>query len=151
MKRQAKPKDKAIGVTVTALGILILGAFLIFFQGDWDNMKMHGSEVFLVNFLPPIFLINTAVVFVLFGLLICFGLVLPYISQDINEYERAKNQALILILSTPTWLAFSAFVLTMAFPSFFKIIWFLFIILILWTLFSSIRKISSAMGKRTHL
>ena len=128
--------NKPISVLSLLLGIFALSSFFMF---DKSRLVFDQSDIFLIRYLPAIFIANAGVVFIVFGVLLYKQFLVSYISKSTTRYERAKNEVCIIVLSIPIWISTYAYVLLECESGVLKASWSLFMIYILWTLITDLR------------
>lgn len=93
-------KRKFIGICGIVLGVFCIGILFIF---DRDEFILSISTNFIVKYFLLILFINSGIYFIVFGILNYIGILIPYYSEDITEYEKAKNIITGFVLSFPFW------------------------------------------------
>lgn len=136
--RESKTKNKLVGVFGVLFGILCVLPVVIF---DSGKFIIDDSPYFFVKYFIVITFINSGLYFIVFGILNYLGVIVPYFEKSINEYERAINHIISIVLSVPIWLCASLSVFVASQNTKWKVILGVVLLCILWLLFSSVQEI----------
>ena len=128
--------NKIIGIVGMLFGLFCFFALVVC---DKSKLIFYDAELFLVRYFLVIALINGGIGFIVFGALIYFGFLMPYFAKEKNRYEKAKHNALGLMISIPIWISTSAAVFMMSESIMWKTLWSLALIYIAWLLYSSVK------------
>jgi len=129
-------KNKLIGI----LGIVFgLACFSPLFAVEKSKLIMQTSDLFLVKYYVIIVSINGGLGFIIFGILIYFGILVPYYFIGRDEYEKAKHDLLGVVFSVPFLISTTAVIFVMSRTNLFKILWIFVLIYIAWILLSSLK------------
>lgn len=138
-------KNKLIGI----LGIVFgLTCFLPFGAVEENKLIMHKSDFFLVKYFLFIVFINGGLFLIVFGVLIYFGIFVPYFFIGEDDYEKAKHDLLGVILSIPFLISTTTVVFVMSRTNLLKIIWIFALLYIAWILLSSLKILKTS--PRSH-
>ena len=124
---------KIIGVFGIIFGLLVLSTLII---ADWSKLIVPVSDIFLVKYTIVIMLINAGMVFLVVGVLIFFGVFIPQ-----TEYEKARNNLVVMLLASPFFISFFTTIFTLASTAVWKIIGWAALIYILYLVYDSARKL----------
>ena len=116
------------------LGLLILASFFIF---DKSRLFFDQSNIFFIKYFPIIFIGNGGLLLFVLGILFYKNYLVPYFSEEITKYEKAKNQICIFIFSIPIWISLSAYVFFESENKLHKILWWILLIYFAWIVISS--------------
>ena len=139
-------KNKVIGMLGIVFGMV---CFLPLVAGERGKLILRSYDLFIVKYSLIIVFINGSLLFIIFGVLIYLGIIVPYYSADKSKYERAKYNLLLIVLSLPFWLSISIAIFAMGRSSVLKILWIFVLIYIAWILVSSVKILRT--GSRSDL
>jgi len=128
--------NKFIGILGIILGILCISSILAI---DSNKLIIPVTSFFLARYFLIILIINCGVYLITFGILNFVGVLVPYYSERITKYERAKHNLLAIILSLPALLSFFSVILLVSRTLFWKILGSLALVFIAWLLYSNLR------------
>ena len=128
------------------LGLIILACFLVF---DKSKLVFNESNIFLIKYFPIILIRNGGILLIALGVLFYKKLLIPYFSEAITKFEKAKNQIFIFIFSIPIWISLSAYVFFESENKKQKILWSILLIYFAWIVISSIKIL--AKGRESNL
>lgn len=129
-------KNKLIGI----LGIVFgLACFLPLVTIENSKLIMQKSVPFLVKYFVIIVLLNGGLGFIVFGILIYIGILVPYYLVGKDEHEKAKHNLLGVIFSVPFLISTTTVIFVMSRTNLFKIIWIFALVYIAWILLSSLK------------
>jgi len=128
-------KRKLIGILGIILGLLCLGSF---FAIDRSKLIIPISSLILVKYLIVIGIINFGFSLIFFGVLNYIEVLIPYYTEGITKYEKAKNILFSIVLLVPFWLSFFTTIFVMSKTMLWKILGILALIYIAWLLYSSV-------------
>lgn len=134
---------RIIGILGFLLGISIIIVLYILIYRQNSNIIFNKSDIFTVKYFLPILFINGAFFFITFGILNFFGILKPYYSNDIDEYDKAKNSLLSIILTVPTWVSGTILILNIVDQQLFIILWLVIIFGIFISLISNIKTLKN--------
>ncbi|MEJ2657599.1 MAG: hypothetical protein P8012_10435, partial [Desulfobacterales bacterium] len=117
-------------------GLIILACFFVF---DKNKLIYNESNIFLIKYFPIILIVNGGILFIALGVLFYKKLLIPYFSEAITKFEKAKNQIFIFIFSIPIWISLSAYVFFESENKKQKILWSVLLIYFIWIVISSIK------------
>jgi len=126
--------NRFIGILLMLLGLLILASFFIF---DKSRLFFDQSNIFFIKYFPIIFIGNGGLLLFVLGILFYKNYLVPYFSEEITKYEKAKNQICIFIFSIPIWISLSAYVFFESENKLHKILWWILLIYFAWIVISS--------------
>ena len=129
-------KRKLIGILGIILGLLCLGSF---FAIDRSKLIIPISSLILVKYLIVIGIINFGFSLIIFGVLNYIEVLIPYYTEGITKYEKAKNILFSIVLLVPFWLSFFTTIFVMSKTMLWKILGGLALIYIAWLLYSSVK------------
>lgn len=126
--------NKLKGILGILLGLLCFGSFLAV-----DNSKLiiPVTGFFLAKYFLIILIINCGIYLIIFGILNFTGVLVPYYSEGITKYERAKHHLIGIILSIPVLMSVSSVIFVVSGSMIWKIAGSLALAYIAWLLFSS--------------
>ena len=136
--------NRFIGIFLIFLGLIILACFFIF---DKNKLVYNESNIFLNKYFPIILIRNGGILLIALGVLFYKKLLIPYFSEAITKFEKAKNQ--IFIFSIPIWISLSAYVFFESENKKQKILWSILLIYFAWIVISSIKIL--AKGRESNL
>ena len=136
--------NRFIGIFLIFLGLIILACFFIF---DKNKLVYNESNIFLIKYFPIILIGNGGILLIALGVLFYKKLLIPYFSEAITKFEKAKNQ--IFIFSIPIWISLSAYVFFESENKKQKILWSILLIYFAWIVISSIKIL--AKGRESNL
>lgn len=134
-------KDKLIGMLGIVFGLV---CFLPLVAGERGKLILRAYDLFIVKYSLIIVFINGGLLFIIFGVLIYLGIVVPYYSAYKSKYERAKHNLLLIVLSLPFWVSISIVIFAMGRSSALKLLWIFVLIYIAWILVSSAKILRSS-------
>lgn len=129
-------KRKFIGILGIILGLLCFGSF---FAIDRSKLIISISSLILVKYLIVIGIINFGFSLIVFGVLNYIEVLIPYYTEGITKYEKAKNILFSIVLLVPFWLSFFTTIFVMSKTMLWKILGSLALIYIAWLLYSSVK------------
>jgi|WetSurMetagenome_2_1015567.scaffolds.fasta_scaffold520392_2 hypothetical protein len=136
--RELQANNKLIGLLAITLGIVCLAAFLAV-----DNRKLiiPDSKLFFVKYFLIICIINGSLYFVIAGILIFTGYLVPTNSKTKIEYKvnRSKGILFSVIISSPFWISLFTTIYSMSKSIFWKISGGVACFYIIWLLYSNIK------------
>lgn len=94
--------NRFIGILLIFLGLIILACFFLF---DKNKLIYNESNFSLIKYFPIILIRNGGILFIVLGVLFYKKFLIPYFSEAITKFEKAKNQ--IFIFSIPIWISLS--------------------------------------------
>jgi hypothetical protein len=116
------------------LGLLTLASFFILHK---SRLIFDESNIFFIKYFPIIFIGNGGILLFALGILFYKNFLVPYFSEEITKYEKAKNQICIFIFSIPIWISLSAYVFFESENKLHKILWCIFLTYFAWIVTSS--------------
>ncbi len=128
--------NKLIGMLGIILGFLCLGSFLAI---DNNKLIIPVTNFFLAKYFLIILIINCGIYLIIFGILNFTGVFVPYYSEAITKYERAKHHLLGIILSIPVWISISSVIFIVSKSMVWKILGSLALIYIVWLFYSNVK------------
>lgn len=138
--RESETNSKLIGLIGIILGLVCLAALLVV-----DNRKLiiPDSKLFLVKYFLMICIINGGLYFVVAGILIFIGLLVPANSKTIIEYKanKAKGVLFSVLVSSPFWISLFATIYSMSKSTFWKISGGIACFYIIWLLYSNVKEL----------
>jgi hypothetical protein len=138
-------KNKLIGILGIIFGLACLSPL---FAVEKSKLIMQTSEFFLVKYYVIIVSINGGLGFIIFGILIYLGILIPYYFIGRNDYEKAKHDLLGVIFSVPFLTSTTSVVFVMSRTHLFKILWIFVLMYIAWIFFSTLRILKA--GSRSN-
>jgi hypothetical protein len=138
--------NRPISIVSLLLGLFALSFFLIF---DKSKLVFNQSDVFLIRYLPAIFIANAAIVFIVFGILLYKRVLISYLSKSATTSERAKNEACIILLSIPIWISTSTYIFLECESGLMKAGWSIFMMFIVWKLISGLKLLTKRETSKT--
>lgn len=129
-------KNKLIGMLGIVFGLV---CFLPLVAGERGKLVLGAYDLFIVKYSLIIVFINGGLLFIIFGVLIYLGIIVPYYSADKSKYKRAKHNLLLMVLSLPFWVSISIAIFSMGRSSVVKILWIFVLIYITWIFLSSVK------------
>lgn len=138
--------NRFLGIFLMFLGLIILACFLVF---DKSKLVFNESNIFLIKYFPIILIGNGGILLIALGVLFYKKLLIPYFSEAITKFEKAKNQIFIFIFSIPIWISLSAYVFFESENKKQKILWSILMIYFAWIVISSIKIL--AKGRESNL
>ena len=138
--------NRFLGIFLMFLGLIILACFLVF---DKSKLVFNESNIFLIKYFPIILIRNGGILLIALGVLFYKKLLIPYFSEAITKFEKAKNQIFIFIFSIPIWISLSAYVFFESENKKQKILWSILLIYFAWIVISSIKIL--AKGRESNL
>lgn len=136
MFRHSNSNSKLIGILGILLGLLCFGSFFII---DTSKLIIPGSTFFLAQYFIIILLVNCGIYLIIFGALNFVGVLVPYYSEGITKYEKARHHLLAAIVSLPVWISLLSLVFIAAESIIWKILGSLAGLYVVWLFYSSIR------------
>ena len=127
-------------------GLIILACFLVF---EKSKLVFNESNIFLIKYFPIILIGNGGILLITLGVLFYKKLLIPYYSEAITKFEKAKIQIFISILSIPIWISLSLYVFFESENQKQKILWSVLLIYFAWIVISSIKILIK--GQRSDL
>jgi len=106
-----RPYNKILGGAGVIFGFLLLALFLLTYN---NRLLISASNLFVVKYFLIILIVNGCFYFIVFGFLYYFDVLVPYYSYGISKYEKAKNNFVSIILSSPLWLSLSITIHTLS-------------------------------------
>jgi len=103
----------------------------------------------LVKYFPIILIGNGGILLIVLGVFFYKKLLIPYFSEAITKFEKAKIQIFILISSIPIWISLSLYIFFVSENKKQKIFWSIFLIYFVWIVISSIKIL--AKGRESNL
>ena len=94
---------KIIGVFGIFLGAF---CFCIFFVGDYNELIIPIADLFIAKYFLVITIINCGLFFIIFGVLNYSGYLVPYFTEGISKFEKAKINIVSIISLQPFLLSF---------------------------------------------
>jgi hypothetical protein len=128
--------NRFIGILLICFGLIILACFLVF---DKNKLVYNESNIFWIKYFPIILIGNGGILFITLGVLFYNKLLIPYFTDAITKFEKAKNQIFIFIFSIPIWISLSAYVFLESENKRQKILWSVLLIYFVWIVISSIK------------
>ena len=128
--------NKLLGVLGLISALFCFSPFLLI---EKSKLIYHEADLFIIKYFGPTLLLNAGVFFLTFGVLHCLGILIPYYSQNIDGYGKARHHLLAIVISVPFWISSSAVVFVMANTNLFKVLWTLILVCIVLIFFSSVR------------
>ena len=128
--------NKLKGTLGILLGLLCFGGF---FAIDNSKLVIPVTDSFLAKYFLIILIINCGIYLIVFGILNFTGILVPYYSEGITKYERAKHHLIGIILSIPVWMSVASVIFVVSGSMIWKITGGLALIYIIWLLYSSIK------------
>jgi len=128
-------KNKLHGIIGILIGLLCFCSFLI---GDNNKLIIQTTDFLLIKYFIVITIANGGILFIIFGILTCMSIVVPYYSEGITKYEKAKNNLLSVIITIPFWFSFFITIFNMSSTFLWKILGGLALIYMVWLTYSSI-------------
>jgi len=138
--------NRFIGILLIFLGLIILACFFLF---DKNKLVYNESNISLIKYFPIILIGNGGILFIVLGVLFYKKFLIPYFSEAITKFEKAKNQIFIFIFSVPIWISLSAYVFFESENKKQKILWSILLIYFAWIVISSIKIL--AKGRESNL
>jgi hypothetical protein len=136
--RESETNNKIIGLTGIILGLVCLAALLVV-----DNRKLiiPDSNLFFVKYFSMICIINGVVYFVVAGILIFMGLLVPVNSRTNIEYtaKKAKGILFTVLVTTPFWISLFTTIFSISKSIFWKISGCVACFYIIWLLYSNVK------------
>ena len=126
--------NRFIGILLIFLGLIVLASFFLF---DKNKLFYNESNISLIKYFPIILIGNGGILLIVLGVLFYKKLLIPYFSEAITKFEKAKNQ--IFIFSVPIWISLSAYVFFESENKNQKILWSILLIYFAWIVISSIK------------
>ena len=136
-----KSKSKVIGILGIILGLLCFGSF---FAIDRSKLIIPVSSLILVKYIIIIGIINFGFLLIIFGVLNYIEVLIPYYTEGINKYEKAKNILFSIVLLIPFWSSFFTTIFVMSKTMLWKILGSLAMIYITWLLYCSVKVLKKA-------
>jgi hypothetical protein len=138
--------NKFIGILCIFLGFIVLACFFIF---DKNKLVYNESNISLIKYFPIILIGNGGILLIILGVFFYKKLLIPYFSEAITKFEKAKIQIFILISSIPIWISLSLYIFFVSENKKQKIFWSIFLIYFVWIVISSIKIL--AKGRESDL
>ena len=138
--------NKLLGIFLMFSGLIILACFLVF---EKSKLVFNESNIFLIKYFPIILIGNGGILLITLGVLFYKKLLIPYYSEAITKFEKAKIQIFISILSIPIWISLSLYVFFESENQKQKILWSVLLIYFAWIVISSIKILIK--GQRSDL
>ena len=138
-------KNKIIGIIAVVFGLFCFTPFLV---SDKGKLIINESTCFLAKYFIVITFVNGGLFFVILGIFILRGLLTPYYCVAATEYDKAKTQLFGVVIGIPFWISSTATIFSMSKGIFWKSLWFLALIYILWLFISSIIDLRKARDRR---
>lgn len=138
--------NKFIGIFLILLGLIILACFFVF---DKNKLVYNESNISLIKYFPIILIGNGGILLIILGVLFYKKLLIPYFSEAITKFEKAKNQIFIFVFSIPIWISLSAYVFFESENKRQKMLWSILLIYFAWIIISSIKILSK--GRESNL
>ena len=129
-------KRKLIGILGIILGLLCFGSFFAIYR---SKLIIPISSLILVKYLIVIGIINFGFSLIIFGVLNYIEVLIPYHTEGITKYEKAKNILFSIVLLVPFWLSFFTTIFVISKTMLWKILGSLALIYIAWLLYSSVK------------
>lgn len=136
-----KSKSKVIGTLGIILGLLCFGSF---FAIDRSKLIIPVSSLILVKYIIIIGIINFGFLLIIFGVLNYIEFLIPYYTEGINKYEKAKNILFSIVLLIPFWSSFFTTIFVISKTMLWKILGSLAMIYITWLLYRSFKVLKKA-------
>jgi len=131
-------KDKLIGI----LGIVFgFACFLPLIAVNRSKLIVNAYDFLGVKYFLVVVFINGGLLFIIFGILIYLGIIIPYYSVGKNKYEKAKHNVILVVLSLPFWISSLIAVFVISRSILVKILWTSVVIYIVSIFFSSIKSL----------
>ena len=80
--------NRFIGILLIFLGLIILACFFLF---DKNKLIYNESRFSLIKYFPIILIRNGGILFIVLGVLFYKKFLIPYFSEAITKFEKAKN------------------------------------------------------------
>ena len=106
--------NKLLGLLSIALGAL---GFVPFFGRGLNGLILTESNIFIVKYFIVILLVNGGLFFALVGILLFHGKFLPA-----NKYEKARNNLISLIFTSPFFASMVVTIITQSQTTFWTIV-----------------------------